>query len=368
LKITTTDNEGFYRFDELNPGNYVVWVNSSNFADSSKLEGYSNTTLQTSDDIDSDSFLGGENGILPGGEANNVQNLGVLSGTISVGPNISEQLNETDSSADDKGQFDGYANLTVDFGFHRLGLSGTVWSDGGTGPNANNGILDNGENGLPNFRVRLFQTNGSEIPVGSDRIFGTSDDVAGGILSDLNGGYSFQGLAEGDYVVKVERQNIISSLISSITPNDNVDFDNNGSTGSGSDSQFIVSQPITLSNASRGILENTDVNDITGITVDSTLDFGLLLAPTAASVSIRGSVVDSNGHFVNRSRVALLNTITNEVRTAQTNSFGYFSFGDLPAGNSYVITVTHKEFVFEPQIVQPLDDIVDLLIIANGHE
>ncbi len=365
LKTTATDSEGYYRFDELNAGNYVVRINPSNFADNAVLAGYSNTTLQSSDDTDSDATFAGENGILPDGQANNVQNVGVLSNTITLGPDISEPLNETDVSADDKGQFDGYANLTVDFGFYRLGVSGTVWNDSGAGTNTNNGIFDDSENGLANFRVRIFQANGSEISVGADGILGTSDDAIGGILTDDNGNYSFQGLAEGDYIVKVERQNISSSSIVSNNPNDNVDFDNNGSVGNGVDDSFIVSPPISLTLANRGVLENTTVNEFLGITDDSTLDFGLLLAPTAASVSISGSVINLTGVSVSGARVNLLNSATNEITSVLTNSFGYFNFYDLPVGDLYIITVQHKEYNFAPRTLQPMEDVSDLLITAE---
>jgi pimeloyl-ACP methyl ester carboxylesterase len=367
LKTTATDGEGYYRFDELNAGNYVVRVNPSNFADNAILAGFSNTTLQSSDDTDSDAAFAGENGILLGGQANNIQNVGILSEAINLGPNISEPLNETDASADDKGQFDGYANLTVDFGFYRLGLSGTVWNDRGTGTNANNGIFDDGESGLANFRVKVFQSNGGEIPVGSDGILGTSDDAVGGILTDNNGNYSFQGLAEGDYFVKIDRQSVNSSSVTSNTPNDNADFDNNGSVGSGADAQFIVSRSISLTTASRGILENSMVNEFTGITEDSTLDFGLLLSPTAASVSVQGSVNNSAGRNISRAKITLLNSATNEIKTTQTNSLGYFKFKELPVGNLYVITVQHKEYNFEPITVQPSEDINNLLITAENN-
>ncbi len=364
LKTTTTDGEGYYRFDELIAGNYVVRVNPSNFGDNNLLAGFSNTSLQTTDDADSDSTRGGENGISPNGQANEIQNVGVLSNTISLGPNLSEPTGESDVSADDKSQFDPYADLTIDFGFYRLGLSGTVWNDGGAA--GNNGVLDFGENGLANYRVRVFQSTGTETAVGADGILGTSDDATGGVLTDTDGNFSFQGLAEGSYVVKIERYGANSSLLTSNNPNDNIDFDNNGSVST-SDTMFVVSQPISLNLANRGILENTMVNEFAGTTENPTLDFGLVFSPTAAPGSITGQVVNVQGRGVSQARLTLLDSTTNEVKTKTTNSFGHFAFSDVPVGNLYILTVEHKQYNFAPRTFQLLEDLNDLIITANDR-
>ncbi len=346
LKSTITDGDGYYRFDDLGTGNYIVRVNPSNFANGGVLSGFLNTTLQSSENIDSDSTHSGENGVLPNGAENIKQVTGVLSNSIKVGQNLSEPLGETETSADDKSRFDGYTNLTVDFGFYRLTLGGTVWNDVN-----NNGILNDGEFGLVAYRVELFETNGREVPVGADGILGTSDDSMGGILTNTAGNYSFQGLNEGDYIVKVRRNGLNVSSVTSNNPNDNIDFDNNGKRGVGSDEAFAVSSPITLSSASRGAFENTNVNEFTGITENTTLDFGLNFAPTAANVSLSGQTIDANGRAISNASVIIKNLSNNQSKTARTNPFGRFIFGELSAAGIYIITITHKQFTFDAQVV-----------------
>jgi pimeloyl-ACP methyl ester carboxylesterase len=361
LKTTTTSN-GYYRFGGLNAGIYVVRVNPVNFADNGILQGYLNTTIQTSDDTDSDSTQAGENGILPNGQRNNIQNVGVLSGSITLGPNLSEPQNETDVSGSDKGEFDKYSNLTVDFGFYRLGLSGTVWNDTGN----RNGYLDNGENGLANYRVKLFQSSG-EIPVGNDGILGTSDDSTGGILTDANGIYTFQGLENGDYSVKVTRQFANASPQTSVNPNDNADSDNNGSLDADSpESAQISSLPVTISSANRGLLENTRINEFAGLTENPTVDFGLFFTPTAANANVSGKIVNLSGNGINRAIVKIQSTTGSFTKTGSTNNFGRFNFTDIPAGNDYIITVNHKRYVFESQLISVEDSIGGIIISSNN--
>ncbi len=359
---TISTSSGYYRFNGLSAGNYVVRINPSNFADNGVLQGYLNTAIQTADDTDSDAVNAGENGVLPNGQRNNVQNTGVLSGSITLGPNLSEPVGETDVSGSDKGEFDKYANLTVDFGFYRLGLSGTVWNDTGN----RNGFLDDGENGLANYRVNLFQASG-EVPVGTDGILGTSDDANGGVLTDLTGDYRFQGLEEGDYSVKVTRQFAVASPQTSANPNDNADFDNNGSLAADSPDGTQISSPqVTISPANRGLSENTRINEFAGITENPTLDFGLFFAPTAANATVSGKIVNRRTGGISQAVVTITATAGNFVKTVRTNQFGNFNFADIPAGNDYIITVSHKRYMFNSKFISVDDSISGLVIGSNN--
>ncbi len=364
LNTTTSTNEGYYRFDGMPSGSYVIRINPSNFADDGYLAGFLNTTFQTADDLDSDLMNAGENGILPEGARNIVQTVGVLSNSIVLGPELSEPQNELDVSADDISKYDRYSNLTVDFGFYRLSLSGTIWNDSGTSYNANNGIFDENEIGLANYRVKIYQY-GIEIPVGQDGLFGTLDDSLGGILTNLDGGYTFQGLTEGDYNVKVNRQGGNSSTPTSNNPNDNVDFDDNGNFDIKISETQIFSSLVNMSAASRGLLENTKINQFNGRTENPTLDFGIVLSPSAAPSIIKGIVKDSNGRLIKRAILTLINIATNETKVIFSNQFGRFVFNQVGIGNFYILKVQHKHFVFAPITFQLQDDLTDLFVIGN---
>ena len=145
VNTVTTSSTGYYRFDNLTAGTYVIRINPSNFANGATLAGYQNTTGNVTGDVDSDVTNAGENGVNPTGAANSVQTNGILSNTITLGPGASEPQNETDLSPTGQGTLDNQGDMTVDFGFYCLSLSGTLWNDTGGGPFNNNGQLDPGE-------------------------------------------------------------------------------------------------------------------------------------------------------------------------------------------------------------------------------
>jgi pimeloyl-ACP methyl ester carboxylesterase len=364
IASTVSDAQGYYRFDNLSSGNYLVSVNPTNFADGGILQGYRNTTGNSSSNTDSDDTNNGENGIEPIGAANSVQTTGILSNTISIIGGVNQPTDETDLAFGDNEKIDGLSNSTVDFGFYQLGISGTVWNDSGNGVSSNNGILDSGETGVGNIRVRLFYSNSDEVPVGEDGILGTSDDAigtgsnanSGGMFTNASGNYTFKGLASNNYLIKVFRAGSSSSAIFSNNPNNNIDSDNNGTTGTGTDSTFIISSNFAATANDYGLQGNTFVDNDSAATQNPTIDFGLFFAPTAASVSVGGRVLSADGQSINRVVVTLTNSNGN-LRQTVTNSFGYYNFAEVVVGETYIISVRHLKYNFSPnsQIISLTD-------------
>ena len=84
-----------------------------------------------------------------------------------------------------------------------------------------------------------------------------------------------------------------------------------------------------------------------------------LLAPTAAAVSVSGRVTDGKGGIA---RASVLLTFPNgETRTVKTNSFGYFQFDGVPAGEIYIINVNSKGHSFSPRIISVYENVSDLV-------
>jgi CSLREA domain-containing protein len=81
--------------------------------------------------------------------------------------------------------------------------------------------------------------------------------------------------------------------------------------------------------------------------------------PTAADVSVAGTVFDGGGNPVARAVIKLTNS-AGEVRTTRTNQFGLFRFENVQSGEVYVAEVVHKKYTYTPQIVSVTDDITDL--------
>jgi hypothetical protein len=74
----------------------------------------------------------------------------------------------------------------------------------------------------------------------------------------------------------------------------------------------------------------------------------LALSPTAASASVGGRVVNTSGSGISRVEVTISGNGLAQPVTVRTNGFGYYSFDELPVGESYVVTVASKQYTFNP--------------------
>ena len=93
---------------------------------------------------------------------------------------------------------------------------------------------------------------------------------------------------------------------------------------------------------------------------------GKCLGSTAASVQIGGRVVaaEMKGRGVAGARV-ILTDMNGTTRTALTNTFGYYRFEGVAAGETYIFEVRHKRYRFAPQIVSVTEQIDNLNFTAT---
>ena len=68
-------------------------------------------------------------------------------------------------------------------------------------------------------------------------------------------------------------------------------------------------------------------------------------SPSAASATVGGRVTEANGRGIFRARVTLIDSQGIE-QTAYTNTQGYYSFPDVPGGQTYIFTVRHLRYQF----------------------
>jgi hypothetical protein len=94
---------------------------------------------------------------------------------------------------------------------------------------------------------------------------------------------------------------------------------------------------------------------------------GKCVTTTAASVSVAGRVTTAGGRGIAKARVSLTDA-NGETRTALTNSFGYFRFAGVSAGETYVFSVSAKRYTFNSpaQARQILEDTDDINFAANN--
>jgi len=219
-----TDENGDYLVEGLAPGDYYVKVETP---EESPL---SSTDIATTDDPNNDEDSD-DNGFQPDGEGADVWS-GVI--TLEGGE---EPTDEPGSGGDQDDADDTNGNMTVDFGFlPELSLGSTVFAD-----NNNNGIQDPEDDGIEGVTIMVFNLGPDGIAENDD------DEQVGQDVTDAEGNYFVDGLAPGDYYVKLTPSDDFpgSSDPTSDDPNDNTDSDDNGlqPDGSGAD---VWSNVITL--------------------------------------------------------------------------------------------------------------------------
>ncbi|GAB4543351.1 MAG: hypothetical protein Fur002_15210 [Anaerolineales bacterium] len=227
IRTDTTDTNGFYLFDNLDPGKYYVQIDKTNFASGGALAGWYSSvptgtelTYVTGNELvllhtpstDSD-----DNGIdKPKPEVD-----GVTSGMVELERGVNEATGEYHPSANpadgplfigNYGETDETSNITIDFGFiPPMSLGNRVWIDEGAGTTPfragyNNGIMDGTELGKAGVTVELWLDDG-------DGVFNSATDTPMYTdLTDANGYYLFERLQSGeDYFVRIPNTNFDAS-------------------------------------------------------------------------------------------------------------------------------------------------------------
>ena len=127
-----------------------------------------------------------------------------------------------------------------------------------------------------------------------------------------------------------------------------------------------------LTTDQRGFTRPVDNPSIPNATGGNGADIGAFevqAAPTAATVSVSGRVMTSDGRGIRNVRLSLTDS-NGQVRTATTTSFGYYHFEDVQVGETYILSASGKHYTFS-QPLQVLNingetDAVDF--IANSEK
>ena len=309
----TTANGGYYLFNGLQAGDYVVSVAASNF--SGVLSGYwSSGTSRTNAGVLAESPAVTSNTDIDSDDNGMLQNSGALNGAVissgvTLGPALTaEPLGETNLDAtlpgNQQGQPDTQANMTVDFGFYTMTLGNLVWSD-----LDNSGLLDGAEVGIDGVTVQLRSGDGNTL-------LATTTTSGGGL-------YTFSGLSAGDYIVRLPASNfnpggILRDYRSSTGPlpgvayepapdadTNTTDSDDNGSEANGllGLGGYVQTLPITLTPAG----EQT-FNNATGITIENRVDFGVNNSP---QLDLTATKTDNRTFYLAGGTLNYVITVTN---------------------------------------------------------
>lgn len=92
------------------------------------------------------------------------------------------------------------------------------------------------------------------------------------------------------------------------------------------------------------------------------------LTPTAATAVVGGRVLTADGRGIRNVKVAI--TFPNgETQTTFSSSLGYYSFDEIPAGETYIFSVSAKRYSFSPatQMREISGDTEDINFIAAAN-
>ncbi len=89
-------------------------------------------------------------------------------------------------------------------------------------------------------------------------------------------------------------------------------------------------------------------------------------APTAALVSVGGRVTTASGKGIRNIRVTLSDQ-SGVMRSMLTGAFGAYQFDDVPVGETYILSVSGKRFVFAnaTQIISVVEQLDDLNFVGT---
>lgn len=110
------------------------------------------------------------------------------------------------------------------------------------------------------------------------------------------------------------------------------------------------------------------LNDARGLGYDrivSTVDKGAFetLIPTAGTATVSGRVTNGKSGVPNAQ--VFITGQNGTLKTTTTNSLGYFSFDEIEVGQIYIVSATSKRFQFNSRVVNVMDEVSDLELIAN---
>lgn len=96
-------------------------------------------------------------------------------------------------------------------------------------------------------------------------------------------------------------------------------------------------------------------------------DIACAVAPSAASATLSGRVMDHNGRAISRATISVMDT-TGQVRRATTNTFGYYSIKDLTAGQFYVVSASARGFTFSARTVSLNDSVAGFDLYPDSRQ
>ncbi|MBK7393826.1 MAG: right-handed parallel beta-helix repeat-containing protein [Chloracidobacterium sp.] len=99
----------------------------------------------------------------------------------------------------------------------------------------------------------------------------------------------------------------------------------------------------------------------------NTSEFFPAAAPTAAGVSLSGRVLKADGRGITNARVVVTGNSLTQARNVVTSRSGAYSFDDLQAGETYIVTVRNRRYMFTTpsRVISLVDNVTDVDFVAE---
>jgi len=308
-RTTSTDEDGFYLFEGLAPGSYVVQVVPGNFTNG-VLSDYETSTGNDPVTDPDDNVNNDDNGYDPG------LDLGIISQAITL---------VSAGEPTDDGDADPNSNLTVDFGFFDDAVIGNyVWedvnADGQQGPSAL-------EPGINDVVVNLYDVNDPTTIIATTTTGENPDDAS------QQGYYLFDKLIPGEYFVEVVPPTGFIITEQDLGNNDALDSDVDETGRTPSSVLGAGDEDLTLD---AGIYLSAKVGDYVWLDADGGIE----------------NIQDGSEEGVNGVTVNLYSTddpttalATQQTRPGPTGD-GYYLFEGVRAGDYIVEFIAPSQFEF----------------------
>lgn len=138
--------------------------------------------------------------------------------------------------------------------------------------------------------------------------------------------------------------------------------------GNAAANRTVITQTITV-NIPVGqeiMLRWTDINDAGndhGVSIDD-LSVTPQATVSAAGVTIGGRVLTADGRALGKTQITLTDSQGN-TRTTVSSSFGFYSFEEVEAGQTYTLNAASKQYQFDAKTISVNDPIADLDFTAQ---
>jgi CSLREA domain-containing protein len=261
-------------------------------------------------------------------------------------------------------------NSTISFNSAFAGNGGGIYSDNGGTVTITNCTVTDGNQGLTGGGIyhgsgTIYLRNtivaGNTGTTSAPDVFGNYNAPAFNLIGKSNGASGFTNGVNGNIVGTIAMP--VDPLLAAIANNGGATqtyalMSGSPAVNTGSNALAIDPNNLPLTTDQRG----AGFPRIIGGSVDIG-SFESAFIPTAAVVSIGGRVLTARGDGIFRAKVSVTDT-NGKVRSVYTNPSGNYHFGDVPAGETYIFTISHKQYIFVPQIIFFIEDSGDMNFVA----